>query len=119
MALKVNGNTIETTETDYLVDLNEWSEEICAFIAKEEGIEVTNKHLDVITYLGDEYINNRDNQHMERAITKHMSNIWGEKIKGKDLYNLFPEAPSKQGLKLASLPATTRKGGIDEFILIP
>ena len=40
-----------------------------------------------------------------------MSKVWGEKLKGKDLYNLFPRAPSKQGLKLAGLPATTRKGG--------
>ncbi len=62
-------------------------------------------------YLRDEYINNAGNQPMERAITKHMSKVWGEKLKGKDLYNLFPGAPSKQGLKVAGLPATTRKGG--------
>ncbi|MEH6455167.1 MAG: TusE/DsrC/DsvC family sulfur relay protein [Cocleimonas sp.] len=111
MALTVNGNTIETTEAGYLVDLNEWNEDVCAAIAKEEGIEITDKHLDVITYLRDEYINNGGSQPMERAITKHMSNVWGEKLKGKDLYNLFPGAPSKQGLKLAGLPATTRKGG--------
>ena len=111
MALTVNGNTIETTEAGYLVDLNEWNEDVCVVIAKEDGIDLTDKHLDVITYLRDEYINNGGNQPMERAITKHMSNVWGEKLKGKDLYSLFPGAPSKQGLKLAGLPATTRKGG--------
>jgi len=111
MAIEVNGTTIETTEAGYLVNLNDWNEDVCKAIAAEEGIELTQKHLDVVEFLRDEYINNGGNQPMERAITKHMSGVWGEKLKGKDLYTLFPRAPSKQGLKLAGLPATTRKGG--------
>lgn len=111
MALTIDGTTIETTDAGYLLDLNDWNEEVCAGLAKEEGIELTEKHMDVIAYLRDEYINNSGNQPMERAITKHMSSVWGEKLKGKDLYTLFPGAPSKQGLKVAGLPATNRKGG--------
>lgn len=111
MSLTVNGNNIETTDAGYLVDLNDWNDDVCVELAKEEGIVLSDKHMDVLTYLRDEYINNSGNQPMERAITKHMSTVWGEKLKGKDLYNLFPGAPSKQGLKVAGLPATTRKGG--------
>lgn len=111
MELNVNGKTIETTDAGYLVDLNDWDSEVCEALAQEEGIELSDRHLDVLTYLRNEYINNSGNQPMERAITKHMSNVWGEKLKGKDLYSLFPGAPSKQGLKVAGLPATTRKGG--------
>jgi len=111
MALEVNGKIVETTEDGYLLDLSDWNEEVCEEIAKVEGIELSDRHMDVIKYLRDEYINNGGNQPMERAITKHMSGVWGEKLKGKDLYELFPRAPSKQGLKLAGLPATTRKGG--------
>ena len=111
MGLEVNGVSIETTEDGYLVDHSQWDEDVCKAIAQEEGVEITERHLDVINYLRDEYINNAGNQPMERAITKHMSTVWGEKLKGKDLYTLFPRAPSKQGLKLAGLPATTRKGG--------
>ena len=111
MALEVNGNSIATTEAGYLVDLNDWNEDVCKALADVEGIELTDKHMDVVAFLRDEYINNGGNQPMERAITKHMSGVWGEKLKGKDLYNLFPGAPSKQGLKVSGLPATTRKGG--------
>ena len=111
MALEVNGVTVETGENGHLVDYTAWDEDVCQVIAEAEGIELTDKHMDVIKYLRDEYINNGGNQPMERAITKHMSGVWGEKLKGKDLYTLFPGAPSKQGLKLAGLPATTRKGG--------
>ena len=111
MALEVNGNSIATTEAGYLIDLNDWNEDVCKALAAGEGIELTDRHMDVVAFLRDEYINNGGNQPMERAITKHMSGVWDEKLKGKDLYNLFPGAPSKQGLKVAGLPATTRKGG--------
>lgn len=109
--LEVNGAVVETAENGYLLDHSDWNEDVCKAIAEAEGIELTDRHMDVIKYLRDEYINNGGNQPMERAITKHMSGLWGEKLKGKDLYTLFPGAPSKQGLKLAGLPATTRKGG--------
>lgn len=113
MAYEVNGTTIKTTEAGYLVDLNDWNEEIARIIAAEEGIEeLTQQHWDVLGYLRDEYINNNGNQPMERAILKAMAEKWdNKKLSSKDLYTLFPRAPSKQGLKVAGLPATSRKGG--------
>lgn len=111
MALIVNGRTIETTEAGYLECLEDWNSEVCEALAKEEDIVLTDRHHDVIKYLRSEYYDNGGNQPMERAITKHMSTVWGEKLKSKDLYTLFPRAPSKQGLKVSGLPATSRKGG--------
>lgn len=113
MTLEVNGKTIATTDQGYLENLEDWNEDVAtAIAAKEDGVgELTDRHWDVIKFLRDEYINNGGNQPMERAITKHMSKVWGEKLKSKDLYRLFPGAPSKQGLKVSGLPATTRKGG--------
>lgn len=112
MAYEVNGQTIETTDAGYLVNLNDWNKEVAQIIANEEGIgELNERHWDVIEYLRDEFINNNGNQPMERVITKAMEQKWGTKLKSKDMYDLFPRAPSKQGLKVAGLPATTRKGG--------
>ncbi|MGL4186653.1 MAG: TusE/DsrC/DsvC family sulfur relay protein, partial [Thiotrichaceae bacterium] len=93
MAYEVNGKTIETTETGYLVDLNDWDEEVAKVIAAEEGIELTDKHWDVLNYLRDEYINNNGNQPMERIIQKAMAEKWGDKkLSSKDMYTLFPRA---------------------------
>lgn len=112
MAYEVNGQTIETTDTGYLVNLNDWNKEIAQLIANDEGMgQLTDRHWDVIEYLRDEFINNNGNQPMERVITKAMEEKWGVKLKSKDMYDLFPRAPSKQGLKVAGLPATNRKGG--------
>lgn len=111
MAIEVNGKTIETTEQGYLVDLVDWNEDVARKLAEIEGIELTDKHWDVINYLRDEYLNNAQNQPMERVVLKDMGAKWGSKPTSKDLYQLFPLAPTKQGTKIAGLPAVRRKGG--------
>ncbi len=111
MALEVGGKTIETSETGYLVNLEDWTEEVGAAIAEQEGIEMTDKHWDIVKYLRDEHFNNAGNEPNERTILKDMSKVWGTKSTSKDMYNLFPQMPSKQGRKIAGLPQSTRKGG--------
>lgn len=111
MALNVDGKTIETTENGYLVNLEDWSEVVARTIAKDEGLEMTQQHWDVIKYLRDEHYNNGGNEPNERTILKDMAKNWGTKPTSKDMYNLFPGMPSKQGRKIAGLPQSTRKGG--------
>ena len=111
MAIEVNGRTIATTDTGYLENHNDWDEDVARTLAEIEGIELTDKHWDVINYLRDEYINNGQNQPMERVVLKDMGKMWGTKPTSKDLYQLFPLAPTKQGTKIAGLPAVKRKGG--------
>lgn len=112
MALEVGGKTIETTPTGYLVNLEDWTEEIAEIIAKEEGIELTERHWDVINYLRDEYINNAGNQPNTRSMVKAMAKKWGDKsVNAKSLYDLFPKDPSKQAGRIGGLPESRRKGG--------
>ncbi|HEC19178.1 MAG TPA: TusE/DsrC/DsvC family sulfur relay protein [Gammaproteobacteria bacterium] len=111
MALELNGKTIETTDNGYLVDVADWSEDLAEVIAKEEGIELTEKHWDLINYLRDEYLNHGGNQPNTRNIIKAMGEKWGGKPSQKDLYELFPKDPSKQGGRIAGVPESRRKGG--------
>lgn len=111
MAIEVNGVSIETTEQGYLANYLDWNEDVARKLAEVEGIELTDKHWDVVNYLRDEYVNNGQNQPMERQVLKDMGKKWGTKPTSKDLYTLFPLAPTKQGTKIAGLPAVRRKGG--------
>ncbi len=112
MAFELNGQTIETTDSGYLVNQEDWSEDLARAMAAAEDIgELTERHWDVINYLRSEYFENRENQPNTRAIIKAMSDKWGEKIKQGDLYALFPLDPSKQGGRIAGLPESRRKGG--------
>jgi tRNA 2-thiouridine synthesizing protein E len=111
MPIEVNGKSIETTDSGFLVNYLDWDEDVAKALADGEGIELTEKHWDVINYLRDEYINNGQNQPMERVVLKDMGKKWGSKPSSKDLYTLFPKAPTKQGTKIAGLPEVHRKGG--------
>ena len=111
MALEVNGKSIETDGNGNLTDPHAWDEDVAKALAAGEGIELTQEHWDVLNYLRSQYIDNNGEQPMERAINKGMSESWGKKVISKDLYALFPLAPSKQGNKIAGLPYVLRKGG--------
>ena len=111
MSIEFEGKTMETTDNGYLVNVEDWSEALADVIAKEEGVELSERHWDLMNFLRDEYINNGGNQPNTRNIVKAMSAKWGEKIGQKDIYDLFPKDPSKQGGRIAGLPESRRKGG--------
>ena len=111
MSIEVNGKTIELDANGNLVNYLDWDEDVARALAAKDDLEVTQDHLDVISYLRDEYINNGQNQPMERVVLKEMSKRWGRKLTSKDLYKLFPLAPTKQGNRIAGLPFVARKGG--------
>ncbi len=111
MALVVDGKELETTANGFLEDVNDWNEEVAKVIASSDGIELTERHWDLINFLRDEYINNGGNQPNNRNILKAMSEKWGIKASSKELYDLFPGNPSKQAGQIGGLPESKRKGG--------
>lgn len=111
MAIVIDGKTLETTENGYLVNLDEWSEQVAKIIAEEEGIALGERHWDVVNYLREEYFNHHENQPNTRAMVKDLGKLWGEKIGTKDLFDLFPGNPSKQAGRIAGIPESRRKGG--------
>ena len=111
MAIDFEGKSIETNEAGYLSNQEDWSEELATAIAATESVELKDKHWDVLRFLREEFFENRENQPNTRAILKAMSAAWGEKVSQRDLYELFPGDPSKQGGRIAGLPESRRKGG--------
>jgi tRNA 2-thiouridine synthesizing protein E len=111
MTLEFNGQTIETTGNGYLSNLEDWNEDIARLLASADGLELTDRHWDVIRYLRDEYLNNNQSQPNTRTIVKAMSEAWSQAVDQKALYDLFPGDPSKQAGRIAGLPESRRKGG--------
>ena len=111
MAVEFNGTTFETTDNGFLVDQKAWTKELGEHMAKEAGIELTDRHWDLINYLRDEYFNNNENQPNTRKIVKAMGEVWGEKISSSDVYDMFAGDPSKIAGRIAGLPESRRKGG--------
>ncbi len=104
-------DNIEKDAKGFLVNAADWTEEIAKEMASADGIsELTPRHWDLINYLREEFFENNGNQPNERHMAKAMAEKWGSATT-KDLYDLFPKQPSKQGGKIAGLPETKRKGG--------
>ena len=111
MSFEYNGKTIETDANGYMQNPEDWSKELAEHMAQMEGVTLTQKHWDIIDYLRDEYLNNNGTQPNTRHIVKAMGEKWGATLQQKDVYDLFPKDPSKQGGRISGLPESRRKGG--------
>jgi TusE/DsrC/DsvC family sulfur relay protein len=92
----IAGAQINVSEEGYLEDLDQWSPEIAREIANEVGIELTDKHFEVLNYL-------REKTKEGEALTIRKVGKSGiTDIKG--LYTLFPKGPLKFSAKIAGIP---------------
>lgn len=98
------GQTIEVDAEGFMLNPDQWTPEIAAEIARENGIEtLTDKHWEVIDFC------RRDNAEKGtpptvRRITK------GTSLSTKEMYQLFPKGPGILSSKIAGL--TKPKGCI-------
>ncbi len=76
MKVEVDGKEIATSDTGFLTKIEDWTEDVAKVIAEQEGIELSQKHWDVINYLRDEFINNKENQPNTRNMVKDLGKIW-------------------------------------------
>lgn len=112
MAIDVDGRILETTESGFLVNQDEWNERVAAVLAEQEGVTLSDRHWDVINHLRDCYFNHGGELPNNRQILKGMQEVCsGQTIDSKMLYELFPAGPSKQAGRIAGLPESMRKGG--------
>lgn len=90
------GKTIQVNEEGYLTDFSEWTKEVGEAIAKEQGIEMTPRHWEVISYLQDQ-----QKQGVALSIRRiGKSNV----VDIKEFYALFPQGPLKVSTKIAGIP---------------
>ena len=102
--LVFNNQEIETDAQGYLLDSQQWSEELIPLLAEQENIELTNEHLEIIRFVRAFYLEFNTSPAI-RMLVKAVSQKFGEeKGNSRYLYRLFPKGPAKQATKLAGLP---------------
>jgi tRNA 2-thiouridine synthesizing protein E len=107
MSYEVNGKSFDSDEEGYLVDLASWNEELANLIAKDEEIEMTEEHWEVVNFLRD-YYNEYQIAPAVRVLIKAVKKKLGaDKGSNKYMYELFPYGPAKQACKIAGLPKPT------------
>jgi len=106
-SFEIDGKTIETDDDGYLVDLNEWNEDVAKYIAELEGVDLTEQHWEVINFLRN-YYNEYNIAPAIKILIKEMKKMFGpEKGNSAYLYDLYPAGPALQACKIAGLPKPT------------
>ena len=92
----VAGQSIEVNDEGYMTDASQWTKEIAAELAKEDGIALTDKHYEVLEFLR-ETIEKGNTLTIRRVGKSGIIDI-------KGLYGLFPGGPLKLSSKYAGIP---------------
>ena len=99
MPQKQIGNaTIDVDADGFMTNLSQWTRDIAAALAKEEGIaELTAAHWKVIEYMQKEF---KENGVVPTVRKINKSGV----ISTKELYEIFPGGPVKKAARIAGLP---------------
>ena len=100
----VNNIEILLDGEGYLLDLDEWSEDFVHVRAKEEALDLTDEHWQVIKFIR-KFYDDHGVQAPVRDMIKFFKKTWGkDKGNTRYLHAIFPKGgPQKQGNRLAGV----------------
>lgn len=91
------GKEVEVTDEGFLVNPEDWTEEMAPEIAKEEGIEeLTDTHWKVINFMRSDF-----KEKGQIPTIRRIKNAGG--VPTKDVYDAFPQGPAKKAAKISGL----------------
>ena len=102
--LEVNQTKIETDTNGYLLDINQWNEQVALSIAKQENLQLTEAHWEVIYFVRNFYQEYKTSPAIRMLVKAMAEKLGQDKGNSRYLQRLFPDGPAKQATKLAGLP---------------
>ncbi len=94
---------IETDDDGFLLDPDDWSEEIAKFIANKEEIELTEERWSLIRIIREQYYDHGSVPELRKILKQLKSELGPEKATRKYVYALFPYGYGQQGCKIAGM----------------
>ena len=93
----IAGKTVQVDAEGFLVNPEDWNEEMAPELAKEFEInELTDAHWKVINFMRSDF-----KEKGQIPSIRRMKNAGG--IPTKDLYDMFPDGPAKKAAKISGL----------------
>jgi tRNA 2-thiouridine synthesizing protein E len=84
-------------------EIAHWDRDSAMRVAAREGIELDDRHWEVITFLRRYYLDHGWPR-QPRVLIREMATAFGEQGGTQYLYRLFPQGPLTQGTRIAGLP---------------
>jgi tRNA 2-thiouridine synthesizing protein E len=96
-ATTIDGHTFEVNAEGFLVNPDDWTEDLAKSLAAQIGIDLTDEHWEAIRFLRKDFA-----EHGETATLRRITTLAG--LPTKRLFELFPQRPAKKLAYVAGLP---------------
>jgi tRNA 2-thiouridine synthesizing protein E len=93
----IAGREVHVDDEGFMTEYDEWNEEVAGQLASNIGIELTDRHMEVINFLREDF-----KSEGETATLRRVTTVGG--IPMKELFQLFPKKPAKKMAYIAGLP---------------
>jgi tRNA 2-thiouridine synthesizing protein E len=93
----IAGRPVHVDAEGFLTEFDEWDPSLAPILANAIGIELTDRHMEVVQFLRDDY-----KVQGETATTRRTQTVGGIPI--KEQFVLFPGKPGKKMAYIAGLP---------------
>lgn len=102
--MQFKGLEINTDKQGYLINLQDWSEELAITIASLEGINLSEAHWQVIHFVRKFYLQYNTSPSIRMLVQAMAQTSGKEQVNSRYLFRLFPHGPAMQATKIAGLP---------------
>jgi TusE/DsrC/DsvC family sulfur relay protein len=93
----IAGHEVHVNDEGFLTEYDEWNREIAEVLATNIGIEMTDRHWDVVEFIRSDF-----QVKGETPTTRRVQNVGG--IPTKEQFTLFPKKPGRKMSYVAGLP---------------
>ncbi|HEX8963687.1 MAG TPA: TusE/DsrC/DsvC family sulfur relay protein [Rhodocyclaceae bacterium] len=101
----INGRRIATSTEGYLLNLEDWSEEVAIYLSERDNLELTARHWEIINFMRRYYGQYGITPNL-RMLKKLLKEEFGEDK--TDILDLFPFGDAaKQAARYAGMPKPT------------
>lgn len=93
----IAGTDVHVDDEGFMTEYDEWNEDIAKELASNIGIELTDAHWPVLTFLREDF-----KAQGETPMLRRVSTVAG--VPTKQLFELFPKKPAKKMAYIAGVP---------------
>lgn len=93
----MNGHEVHVDDEGFLTQYDEWTEDLAKTLAANIGIDMTDRHWEVVKFLREDFA-----KQGETATTRRVDTVGG--FPTKEQFQLFPKKPAKKMAYIAGLP---------------
>ncbi len=93
----------QTDDDGFLLDPDDWTEEVAEFIANKEDLVLTEDRWNLVRLIREYYYENSSVPELRKILKQLKAELGPEKATRKYVYALFPYGYGQQGCKIAGM----------------